>query len=450
MHTIRTQIECVMDMALDSALAEYHRELLNQYDLFFIDTSYGTGEPGCINTAEHIKAYMNLNFQPFMLMDIPVGKELTGLTADEVTITEAAASADDHCMVLKRQIVDFMLNQWGIGYLNPAKGNADRISQGGYLNHDVENRRLQTERMVKNSILQKREQEDECWEGHSVELPSDAVDQVRNSGVLALASGNAAGISRKHIGVEKLFSSRGNPLEGTGLPEGKEAAEGIGYTGLCYRYILEKCGYYGKEKEQSSFAYQVEYILSGKENDMENLKNIANQILLIRETVNAAYLFGNSARRAEAEGTALLLTSLLGLPELTEPITDLILFAWAYAESIQDLRILFDGGRVPLLKTDDCWNTPYSQLLTFRNHLSEYKSCESGMRYPDYLEAFLYLRPEKQNLERLMDVMEADIRLTSGNETFRMDGCITALTAEASVSSYFGYQYMINRKCRYE
>ena len=146
----------------------------------------------------------------------------------------------------------------------------------------------------------------------------------------------------------------------------------------------------------------------------------------------------------------MLLTSLLGLPELTEPITDLILFAWAYAESIQDLRILFDGGRVPLLKTDDCWNTPYSQLLTFRNHLSEYKSCESGMRYPDYLEAFLYLRPEKQNLERLMDVMEADIRLTSGNETFRMDGCITALTAEASVSSYFGYQYMINRKCRYE
>ena len=31
MHTIRTQTECVMDMAMDSALAEYHRELLEQY-----------------------------------------------------------------------------------------------------------------------------------------------------------------------------------------------------------------------------------------------------------------------------------------------------------------------------------------------------------------------------------------------------------------------------------
>lgn len=37
MHTIRTQTECVMDMAMDSALAEYHREMLEQYELFFID-----------------------------------------------------------------------------------------------------------------------------------------------------------------------------------------------------------------------------------------------------------------------------------------------------------------------------------------------------------------------------------------------------------------------------
>ena len=33
--TIRMYIECCADMALDSALAEYHREMLDQYDLFF-------------------------------------------------------------------------------------------------------------------------------------------------------------------------------------------------------------------------------------------------------------------------------------------------------------------------------------------------------------------------------------------------------------------------------
>ena len=56
MHTIRTQTECVMDMAMDSALAEYHREMLEQYDLFFIDMSYGGRAPSFSNTEEHIRS----------------------------------------------------------------------------------------------------------------------------------------------------------------------------------------------------------------------------------------------------------------------------------------------------------------------------------------------------------------------------------------------------------
>ena len=52
--TIRMYIECCADMALDSALAEYHREMLDQYDLFFIDTAYQTGDPSYHRTEEHI------------------------------------------------------------------------------------------------------------------------------------------------------------------------------------------------------------------------------------------------------------------------------------------------------------------------------------------------------------------------------------------------------------
>ena len=39
MQTIRFQTECVMDIGLNSIFAEYHRELLDQYDLFAIDTT---------------------------------------------------------------------------------------------------------------------------------------------------------------------------------------------------------------------------------------------------------------------------------------------------------------------------------------------------------------------------------------------------------------------------
>ena len=47
---IRMQIECVTDMALQSALAQYHRQMLEQYDLFFIDTSEFLSFVNCIPT----------------------------------------------------------------------------------------------------------------------------------------------------------------------------------------------------------------------------------------------------------------------------------------------------------------------------------------------------------------------------------------------------------------
>lgn len=41
----RFMTEYAMDVGMNSILAEYHRELLKQYDVFFVDTSYGTNQP---------------------------------------------------------------------------------------------------------------------------------------------------------------------------------------------------------------------------------------------------------------------------------------------------------------------------------------------------------------------------------------------------------------------
>ena len=38
---IRMKFECVADIGMNSVLAEYHRELLEQYELLFVDMSYG-------------------------------------------------------------------------------------------------------------------------------------------------------------------------------------------------------------------------------------------------------------------------------------------------------------------------------------------------------------------------------------------------------------------------
>lgn len=450
MHTVRTQTECVMDMAMDSALAEYHRELLSQYDLFFIDMSYGNETPSYGNTEEHIRNYMNMNFRPFEVFRIPVGKDLTGLNAQQVEILQASVATDASGTVLKRQAVDYMKNRWGMGYLSQAAVNAQILRGSGLLDSDVEEQRAETEREVKDAIARRQEEEDEEWEGRDVELPSDVVNEARGEGILALAAKAPGSLSGTRIPVDSLFSHRDRLIEGTGLPEGKEEPSGVAAACIFRKYMMEKCGFYGKEKEDCGFSYQVEYILEGKENDLDNLRNVANRILLIREAANVSYLFGNSAKREEAGETALLLTAILGLPELAEAVEALILFAWAYAESVKDLRILFDGKKVPLIKDDGSWNTPYRHLLTFRGHLSEYGEESEGLSYENYLEAFLYLQSEELSTKRLMDVMETDIRMTPGNGGFRIDGCMDAMTAEACVSSGYGYQYRIKRSYRYE
>ena len=82
--TIRMYIECCADMALDSALAEYHREMLDQYDLFFIDTAYQTGDPSYHRTEEHIFRYMERNLRPQEEFPTAGAKDLLGLSTEDV------------------------------------------------------------------------------------------------------------------------------------------------------------------------------------------------------------------------------------------------------------------------------------------------------------------------------------------------------------------------------
>ena len=62
-QTIQMETESVMDIGLYSVFGEYHRQLLEQYDLFFIDTTYGEGSPLVKRSEEHLQYYMNQNFK---------------------------------------------------------------------------------------------------------------------------------------------------------------------------------------------------------------------------------------------------------------------------------------------------------------------------------------------------------------------------------------------------
>lgn len=90
-NAIRFQAECVTDMALQSALAEYHREILEQYDLFLTDVSYGTSENGYGLLEAHIWNYLNENLSADEAVTFGKPKDLLGMSAEEQMCCAAPA-----------------------------------------------------------------------------------------------------------------------------------------------------------------------------------------------------------------------------------------------------------------------------------------------------------------------------------------------------------------------
>ena len=106
-NAVRMQTEVAVDIAGNSVLAEYHRELQRQYDLFFVDTSYG-GAPSLANTEQHFREYLEKNFQPTGVVGSWNRREFTGTRAENVAIDGARYAAQDNAAPLREQVYAYM------------------------------------------------------------------------------------------------------------------------------------------------------------------------------------------------------------------------------------------------------------------------------------------------------------------------------------------------------
>ncbi|MEF2575129.1 MAG: hypothetical protein UIQ90_04870, partial [Eisenbergiella sp.] len=172
--TVRMHIECCADMALDSALAEYHREMLRQYELFFIDTSYGTGDPSYHRTEEHVFDYMERNLRPQEEFKVMAGaKDITGLSAESVTLRQAGVATDEEGSVLKYHVVQYMKDINGISLAEELLGFGRAAEK--WQGYDMEAKWDAAEAAMKEEIIHKKRLQDEEWDGEIPETPSDAV-----------------------------------------------------------------------------------------------------------------------------------------------------------------------------------------------------------------------------------------------------------------------------------
>ncbi len=426
--------ELIMDMGLDSVFAEYNRELLKKYDLYFIDSSYGASAPSLINTEEHLRSYIDYNCSP--------GKgwlfgaaDFAGMKLDSLSITDVSYATDQVERVFKRQAIMAIKDIRGISALQTlvSKASADysAYQASGYEEEDVE----ELEEELKEKL-----------DGIDYKIPENPAADVfdEKPGMLNYLT-DTASVSRRRIDVASLASHR-SLQSGSGVRKPEKDPDSFINELMFDEYLMEKCSDYISHEGHEAIAYEIEYILQGENTDIANLRKVVAKLLGVRYAADAVYILSDSDRKETVKVIAEAIAALLTLPaEAGDAVAYLILLAWAYGESVSDVKRLMAGERVPLQKTDEDWKMPIWGLFSLKSTAKPTGEEGSGFSYNDYVRVFLLAMDKSKKVMRAMDVIEANIRRTEGNQRFRMDGCIEYLNAAAVFKSRRKHEFSIMR-----
>lgn len=179
---------------------------------------------------------------------------------------------------------------------------------------------------------------------------------------------------------------------------------------------------------ESFFKYEIEYILSGKRSDEENLAAFKRKFLVYRTPLNAAHILSSPEKMEKVVSLAATLPP--GADFVAEAA---MILAWAGAESSNDWRLLIDGKKVPIVKTCDSWALPLSEsLLTALPEQIVYPAANSGLDYDRHLILFLCFANKECVLLRSMDIIQLNMR-KNYYPKFRLKDYVTGFYVECSV-----------------
>lgn len=449
---VRLEAECVTDMSMQSILAEYHRELVKQYNIFAIDSSYGTVVCGRANTEEHLKDYLdkNLSAGDVFLTGI-LYRDFLGMKLTDAKLTKVSILTDEKGEVFRRKAVEAIAEDVGLGLLEDVREWMQVVEVNGLDSVDTAGRKRSLDEELASYDGRLIEEKKNVWIPFDVNNPTAVLEQKRSMGILKLVFGDEAELSQRVLPLTGLVMSRmergdvnrGNmPLVRQTVPE--ETAEQF----LFREYLLKYMGYYGKLREEDVLKYQVEYLVTGKESDVENLRSVAERLCAMREAANALYLFADAEKREIAGIVAEAACALFLMPEIAPVLEAVILLGWAFAESVYDVKLLLCGGRIPLLKDDESWH--YDIWSALSGSLEDESGGERGLSYADYLRIWMMLTDTDTLTGRAMNMVEADIRNTPGNHAFRLDGCYVRVEADIRIESSFGSRVQLIRQRSYD
>ncbi|MDE5590834.1 MAG: hypothetical protein K2J60_17140 [Acetatifactor sp.] len=439
---------CAAEMGMQNIMAEYHRELLNQFNLFAIDSSYGTDVCGRKNTEAHLMGYLKKNLSTDSVLGKYLYRDFLGLQADDAELTRVSILTDEGGAVFRGMAIEAVKNDVGLNLLDEIQEWMSVVEVNGLseVSYDEERKRLdETLEEYDGKEVEISETETICVE---VENPAAQLNAKRGLGILHLVTESTESLSEKAIDSTMLAGYRmkqGNVNSGNMKVQ---PVDSLWDRILFQEYLLRYLGCYGNGKEDGALEYQIEYLVAGKNYDTDNLQSVANRLSALREAANVIYLLTDAEKNMEIHEAAILACGFIALPELIPIVEGVILFGWAYAESVYDVKTLLAGGKVPLIKDKDSWHYALEKALW--GNTDDAAGEGRGLTYQDYLRILMMLTDLDTLTTRAMDMAEADIRLTPGNAHFRLDACYAGVEAVMRISSSFGYKFELSRKRVYQ
>lgn len=399
-HISKNLSRLATDRAVFSVFGEYQIQLFEDYHVFAIDGSYGSGG----FSQEKIIGRMHYY----------------GGDGTDHEVTGIQFLTDNDGQAFREQVLTYMEETYGIGLIRDFTG----------LTGEWKEQEIQAEQIEKKEETMLEELEDLKESTGTLEgSPFTCVEQIENAGILSVVMPKDMELSGKSISPDRQSSRRGLH-KGNGNFPARQAMDGISEKLLFNEYVLDSfINAAGGEEKNRSLSYEVEYILTGKESDKENLESVLLKLFFIRMALNYVYLQGDSEKQAEAEALALTISIILLIPEGMEVLKQLILLAWVTGESVADIRTLLSGGKAPLVKTKENWSLSLSELLTLRGGAEQLQGTDEqeGISYKDYLRIFLFLGDSDEVTMRSLDRIEENLASEHGLDNFRADQCVTKI-----------------------
>lgn len=417
----------ITDLAVESVFAEYHTTLLEEFHIFAVEMTYETGNYDLEKIQNRLMFY--------------------GADETDWEVTQLQLLSDAGAASYEEQILTYMKEKYGIDKLTSLFGDSD----------SWETQRVDGESATEESksVNQDLEQQVEEAEGtlSTEDNPLDNIEKIKSGSILSLVVEDMSALSTQTIDRGALPSNRSL---NTGIDSYK-LSNSNAYMNrvLVSEYILDHFQVASdaltsdtnsdtnSNTNSNTLQYEVEYILEGSDSDQENLEGVVQKLLVMRTGANYVCLTQSTVKKAEVSALALTIATASAMPYLSEVIEQALLLAWAYGESIMDIRSLLSGHRVELVKSEEAWQLDLSSLMDLGGDSDSQDGLdmEDGLSYEEYLRILLYLEDKDSMVLRSLDMVEQRLRVTNDLSYFLVDQCMTQIEYQSYKEVSGGYTY---------